>query len=380
MLNKVIVAGHICMDITPIFPAAAASSQIKEILVPGSLIKVGAADLHSGGSVANTGLGLKLLGADARLMGKIGTDDFGKVIAGILEQYGAAEGLIRDAKSATSYSIVLAIPGIDRIFLHNPGANDTFTCEDIPVSALKDAVWFHFGYPTLMRKMYADNGEELLKLFQRVKEQGLSTSLDMAAVNPNSEAAQADWKLILSRVLPYVDFFLPSIEELGFMLDRSLYEKWKERADGQDITSILSIEEDVIPLADRLLEMGTGVVMIKCGARGLYYRTSDKRNLERTGSRLRLELDSWSGKEGFEVSFLPDRVLSATGAGDTCIAAFIAAVLRGDAPESCVRLAAAEGACCVESYDAISSLKTLEELEKKIQSGWKKNGNHPSVL
>lgn len=52
---------------------------------------------------------------------------------------------------------------------------------------------------------------------------GLTTSLDLVAVDPDSEAAGMDWARILERVLPYVDFFVPSIEELGYMLDRPLY-------------------------------------------------------------------------------------------------------------------------------------------------------------
>ncbi len=39
--------------------------------------------------------------------------------------------------------------------------------------------------------------------------------------------------------------------------------------------------------------------------------------------------------------------------------------------EQCVSLAAAEGASCVEEFDALSGIKTLEELEAKIKSGWK---------
>ena len=38
----------------------------------------------------------------------------------------------------------------------------------------------------------------------------------------------------------------------------------------------------------------------------------------------------------------------------------------------CVRLAAAEGASCVEAYDALSGIRPLEELDEKIKNGWKK--------
>ena len=64
--------------------------------------------------------------------------------------------------------------------------------------------------------------------------------------------------------------------------------------------------------------------------------------------------------------------MSATGAGDTSIAAFLTSMLFGKTPERCLQLAAATGACCVAAYDALSGLKPLEELERKIDSGWEK--------
>jgi len=38
-----------------------------------------------------------------------------------------------------------------------------------------------------------------------------------------------------------------------------------------------------------------------------------------------------------------------------------------------MHLAAATGASCVEAYDALSGLKSFEELKRKIEAGWKKN-------
>ncbi|MBQ1171500.1 MAG: hypothetical protein IIX48_02725 [Lachnospiraceae bacterium] len=49
-------------------------------------------------------------------------------------------------------------------------------------------------------------------------------------------------------------------------------------------------------------------------------------------------------------------------------------MLEGESLESCMQLAAATGACCVASYDALSGLKPLDELRTKIASGWKKYG------
>ena len=58
----------------------------------------------------------------------------------------------------TSYTVVLNPPGIDRIFLHCPGANDTFTDEDVTDEVLGGASLFHFGYPPLMKQIWSDGG------------------------------------------------------------------------------------------------------------------------------------------------------------------------------------------------------------------------------
>ena len=171
MKKKVIVAGHICLDITPVFPDGKVKS-VEQVLSPGKLIQMGNADVHTGGAVANTGLAMKLLGADVSLMGKVGEDAFGDMILNILDGYDAKEGMIRDKESTTSYSVVLAIPGIDRIFLHHPGANHTFAVSDIDFDKVKEAALFHFGYPTLMESMYNNDGAELVHLMKSVQRQG----------------------------------------------------------------------------------------------------------------------------------------------------------------------------------------------------------------
>ena len=371
MKNKIIAAGHICIDITPMFKGEKCNN-VTDLLVPGKLINVGAADIHTGGSVANTGLAMKLMGADVSLMGKVGDDEFGRMILNILEKYQAADGMIVDAASSTSYSAVLAIPGIDRIFLHNPGANDTFTGEDLNFDLIKEAVLFHFGYPPIMAKMYENGGKELTDVFKRVKETGCLTSLDLAAVDEKSEAGKADWESIFKETLPYVDFFLPSVEEICYMLDKEKYDELQMRADGRDVTEVLSIEKDVMPLADRILDMGCKLVIIKCGAAGFYYKTKDAEVFEALSAHSGLEFAGFGGQAGFEKSYVPDAVISGTGAGDTTIAAFLTAMVKEYPFERCLQLAAATGASCVAAVDALSGLKPLEELQAKIDAGWAK--------
>ena len=218
------------------------------------------ADVHTGGAVANTGLAMKKLGADVRLAGKIGKDAFGELILNILKKYDAQDGMTVSEGESTSYSVILAVPGIDRIFLHNPGANDSFCADDIQDELLKDAALFHFGIRPLMRSMYQNDGQELVKLLQKVKRAGTAVSLDMAAVDPGTEPGRADWKTILEKTLPFVDFFVPSAEELCYMLDRERFYQWQEKARGGDVTQILDPEEDIRPLAEMCMDMGCQIL------------------------------------------------------------------------------------------------------------------------
>ena len=301
------------------------------------------------------------------LLGKVGDDAFGMIIRDILARYGAG-GLLTDPESSTSYSVVLAVPGTDRVFLHHPGANDTFSGADVPEETLEDAALFHFGYPPLMKRTWERDGAELVSLFRRMKEKGIATSLDLAAVDPHSPAGRADWGKILSGVLPWVDFFVPSFEELCWMLDRERYDRLAQA--GGDLTDGLDVEAEALPLAERLLSMGCRVVVIKCGTSGMLLRTANREKLSGVGARLGLDADEWSGRTVLQKCFQADIVRSATGAGDTSIAAFLAAVLSGRDPASCIALASAEGACCVTAYDALSGLKPLDELEERIRKGW----------
>ena len=367
MRKTIISAGHVCLDITPGFYHGAPNG-IGTLLAPGKLVQTGAADIHTGGSVANTGLALRFFGADAVLMGKVGDDDFGALIRARL-----GEGIRVAAGEATSYSIVLAVPGLDRVFLHHTGANDSFSMDDIEYDRVADACLFHFGYPPIMRGMYTNGGAALVEMFRRVKALGTATSLDMAAVDANADAGRADWNGILQSLLPYVDFFVPSVEELLFMLDKPKLSALAASANGGNVTDVLDVQSDIAPLAEQALAYGAGAVLIKCGARGLYFAAGNALRLSNIGGGLGENAAAWQNARHFEPSFVPDAIVSATGAGDTCIAAFLHSLSQNRPWRDCVTLAAAAGACCVTAYDALSGLLPFDAMEAKIAAGWARN-------
>jgi len=371
MSHKILAAGHICLDITPVFPEGKRYDRVDEVLVPGKMIHIRDADIHTGGSAANTGLALKLMGNDVRVMGKIGDDAFGRMVAKIVGGYGA-EGLLVDEQAATSYTLVMALPGLDRFFLNCPGANDTFSQADIGDGDLDGVTLFHFGYPQLMRRMYEDGGRELEALFRRARARGVATSLDYAAIDPNADVGKADWPAITRRVMPWVDFFVPSFEEICYILDRERYDRLAAR--GGDMTAGLDVRAEAEPLADALLAMGCRVVLIKCGVSGMFYKTAGAEALAAIGGGLALRPEDWAEKSGVQPCYQADIVRSATGAGDVSIAAFLTAMLRGYPVDACASLAAAEGACAVTSYDALGGIRPLEELEERLAAGWERSG------
>ncbi len=368
---RVVVAGHICLDIIPTFGERAGG--LGELLVPGALVQVGPAVLSTGGAVSNTGLALHRLGVATRLMGKIGDDLFGEAIRGILRGYGPelAEGLLVGRGEPSSYTLVVNPPGVDRVFLHCPGANDTFAADDVPYRELRGVAWLHFGYPPLMRRFFEDDGGELESLMRCVQAQGVATSLDMARPDPASPGGRIDWRRLLQRVLPHVTVFLPSLEEILFMLDRPRLERLSGQGDVVAQCDGTLVED----LAAELLEMGAGVVVLKLGERGLYVRTAaEAARLERLAAVQPTSVAgraAWRGRELLSSCF-EVRAVGTTGCGDCTIAGFLAGVLHGLTVEETLTAAVAVGACNVEAADAVSGVPPWADVQRRIAGGWRK--------
>ena len=369
--SEVVVCGHICLDVIPNFESGGGG--LGDLLVPGKLVNVGPAVTATGGVVSNTGLALHRLGVNTRLMGKVGDDLLGHAILDALRAHGPglAEGMLVAKGAPTSYTIVINPPGVDRVFLHCPGANDTFGAEDVPYQQLAGATVFHFGYPPLMRRMYEGGGRELATIFRRVKQEGPITSLDMARPDPNSEGGRAQWREVLERVLPYVDIFLPSLDETLFMVDRERFDQMEAASQSGDLAS-LADGELLSETADTLLGMGAAVVVLKLGTEGLYLRTTGERErLWALEVGPRRAMDAWLHRELFSPCFQVD-VVGTTGSGDCTVAGFLAGLVHELAPEQAMTSAVAVGACSVEAADATSGVPDWLEVQTRIRSGWKR--------
>ena len=367
--REAIVAGHICLDMIPDLSAIAPGTRAA-LFQPGHLVEVGPITLSTGGAVSNAGLALHRLGVPTQLMGKVGDDLLGQAVRQIVGSHGPhlADGMVVDEMADTSYTIVVNPPGVDRSFLHCPGANDTFGADDVRYDVAARACLFHLGYPPLMRRMYEDNGAQLVEIFRRVKETGTTTSLDMAIPDPTSAAGRADWAAILRSVIPYTDIFLPSIEEMLYMLRRETYEELLQAAGGDDF--LPSIAPPLLSdLSRQLLEMGGRIVGFKLGDRGLYVRTADRPAIEALGRARPLDPAAWADRELWAPCFQV-YVAGTTGAGDATIAGFLSALLRDMPPEAALTAAVAVGACNVETVDAVSGIRPWDETLRRVTDGW----------
>jgi sugar/nucleoside kinase (ribokinase family) len=366
---EAVVAGHICLDFIPALDHVP-EGKLSSLLQPGHLLITGPATFSTGGPVSNTGLALHRLGISTRLMAKIGADPLGKIVRGIVEAYGPelVDGLVEDPNSATSYSIIVSAPGVDRIFLHCPGANDTFDVEDVDFELLRKVRLMHFGYPPVMKRMYSDDGRELVRLFRRAKESGVTTSLDMTYPDPDAEGGKVDWRTILANVLPFVDVFLPSFDELFFMLHREQFMQFRAESINGDLQEKITPER-LHTLGNELLKLGVKVAVIKLGDRGLYLRTASKSEIEKIGQGRPSHQANWGDREMWQTCFKVN-VVGTTGSGDATIAGFLSAMLRGLNPEEAVVAAVAVGACNVEAADALSGLRGWDETHARIRAGW----------
>ncbi|MCC6683422.1 MAG: carbohydrate kinase family protein [Phycisphaeraceae bacterium] len=352
---QVMVVGHVCLDVIPAIPAGYA-------LKPGALIHVGPATVSTGGLVANTGLALHRLGVSVKLLAHVGDDLFGDAIRRLIRRHGADDvSFVTDAQGATSYTVVINPPGIDRCFLHCPGVNDHFDVQSINDETLRGLRWLHFGYPPLMRHVYTDGGQALAQWFRRAKKLGLTTSLDMCAPDPNAESGHVDWRAFLHNVLPQVDLFAPSLDELATMMGCTV--------DPQDLDAVSD-------LAQRVLAMGPAMLCLKLGEFGLWATASSSRQrLEHFGAAAPDDLSSWRGRSCWAPCFQVD-VAGTTGAGDTTVAGLIAAVLDGQSLAQAMTFAVAVGACCVQMPDAVSGIPHADEVRRRITAGWPRH-EHP---
>ena len=250
-----------------------------------------------GGGAVNTSSALARMGFSTAIFSKIGKDLMGSFLLKELEKCGVdTRNVCVSEHDSTPFTFVGIHPKGDRTFIHTPGANKTFSLEDLSVERLLDTDFLLYQDLWVMPELDGRSGAEILSMARRA---GAVTLLDECyGLGPKVD--------VLQSMLPSCDYFLPSMDDV-----RVLYPD--------------SAPDD---LASRFLDCGAGTVVLKMGPDGcLLAKGSDRAHLPA----------------------LPSSVVDTTGAGDCWNAGFIAGLAMGEGPEMAARIGNACAAFSIES-------------------------------
>jgi sugar/nucleoside kinase (ribokinase family) len=288
------------------------SSPISHLPAPGELVLADQLLLTIGGCAANVAVDLVKLGVPAAVLGRVGGDVFGRVIADMLRDRCVDVSALRiDPDRDTSQTLIVNVAAQDRRFIHAFGANAAFCVADIPLERVAQCRVLYLGGYLLMDGIKAD---ELAPLFAAARQAGAKTVLDVVTPGP------ADYLPRMEKILPQVDVFLPNDHEAELILG----------------------EKDPLRQAERFHRLGARTVIITMGDRGSV--------LVGDGVRLRAE--------SYRVPFV-----DGTGGGDAFAAGYIDGLLRGMDEEGCLRIGSAVGASCVRAIGTTTGVFARPELE-----------------
>lgn len=366
--KKIIVAGHICLEVTP-DPSSVPEESYESLFQPGQAIPSEGVKLAVTGSVPNTALALHQLGVLVSLIGKIGYDEYGRVIQDILRQESPhlVADLVIDPGTPTGHKITQKLPGEDPSQLYSAGANDTFYASDLPRVILDTADIFHFSDPTLMRSIYRGDGAELVSILLRARRAGATTSVELSLPDPTSPAREIDWHLILANSLPLADLVVSDAAALLFMLKPETYDRMWEDAPASFLDNITP--ELLQELSEMVLGYGVKAVMINLGQRGNYLRTNSPAVWQKGGRGLAELSEKWYHRELWAPAFEIDAQETA-GGSTGAIAGFLFSIVKGADPETALVMASAVGSCRVKSAGDKGGLSTWEETLARVTQGW----------
>lgn len=232
-------------------------------------------EANPGGAPCNLLSMLTKLGNKTAFIGKVGNDQFGKMLAHRVSELGIdTTYLYEDEEVHTTLAFVHTLPGGDRdfSFYRNPGADMRLAEDEIPEELIKKSRIFHFG---TLSMTHEENRKATQKALSIAKENGCLISFDPNLRPPLWESLEVAKKQV-EYGLKYCDILKISDNEIQWFTGEKDFDK-----------GIAALQSEYnIPLI--LLTMG------RDGSRA-YYKD------------LRVEVKS----------FIQDKTIETTGAGDT---------------------------------------------------------------
>ena len=287
---------------------------------------------HPGGAPANFLAALSKFGAKTALLGKVGTDTFGKLLIRTLQKAGIEpKGLIATDDVFTTLAFVTLDETGNRefSFARKPGADTCITFEALDLSLIDDSKVFHFGTLSLTNEPARSATYKAVKY---AKSKGKLVTYDPNLRQPLWKSdCEAKQQILWG--LEQADIVKISDEEVDFLFG-------------------LGAEEGAKHILDNY---GVKLVFVTCGADGCFYKNARA--------------------EGKVSSITDIKVIDTTGAGDIFGGSAVYKVLSiGKAPElltegelrEVVQFACISAGLSTTKPGGISSVPNYEDVLNRI--------------
>lgn len=266
-------------------------------------------EIHAGGCAHNTGVAAARLGLSVAVLGKLGTDSFGDMLADSLRRAGVnTDGVRRSGEASTAFSFIMVPHDGQRRIYHTVGVSRAFVPADVSRDIISRAKVLHVAGAACLPGL---DGAPTVELLRFARSRGVLTSLD-PTVRPGIAG-------LIVPCLPHLDVFLPNSDEAACFTG-------------------LTHPADQLKFC---LDQGAGIVGIKRGAEGCL--VSDGRTTVSLG-----------------VHEVP--VADTCGAGDAFIAGFLYGKIRSWDLERCARFATATAAFCVQAIGTTTAIPAAERV------------------
>ena len=296
------VIGELNVDL--IFQDISTFPQIgKEVIAKNMTQTLGSASAILASNIAKLGLHVAFLG-------KLGCDSYGDLVLSELNDKGVdCSGIVMNRNSRTGITVSMTFPE-DYSMITYPGVMEDFCLDDVDFDFISKARHMHFSSFYLQPGIRPD----CARLFQKVKEMGLTTSFD-----PGWDPEEK-WDPDIFSLLDHVDIFLPNeIEALNITHTQSVNEAFEK------------------------LGQHSSTIVIKQGSKGAILQSNH----------------TILKAKAFRVE-----PVDTTGAGDSFNAGFLSQWLQRKNLKECLRTGNACGALAITRLGGSTASPTKKELEE----------------
>ena len=272
--------------------------------------------LEMGGSCAIFACQAARLGLKVGILGRVGEDDFGRLVLRRLQDYGVdIRHMIVDPSLKTGVGVALCKEN-DRAILTYMGSICAVTPEDVTDDFLASSRHLHHGSFFLQTRLM----DAMPDIFRRARRLGLSTSLD------TNWDPREDWNSTLPDLFPLTDIFMPNEQE----------------------AMLISGRDSVQSALDWFRQSGVPLVVLKQGERGA---------------------SVCSREEILHLPVVPVTGGDSVGTGDSFDAGFLAGWLRGLPLPECLEIACRCGRAVAGAVGGLQGQPGWKEVSNTLTRG-----------